>query len=181
MLEKVTENLAKNYNSASREYESNMIKNRPKRQLSIERIRAASGVGGSIPAYVPSGIDSSQYVLSPIIGSNKQRKRKLDSSYNTHNSSYNSSGNTSQTDNDTSGDDTNHDSNADSSEQRWCICNEYSYGNMIACDNVDCPIEWFHYPCVGIPEAGISKKKWYCPKCKVKEKLKKKSSSYKKG
>ena len=25
-----------------------------------------------------------------------------------------------------------------------------SYGDMVACDNEDCPYEWFHYPCVGI-------------------------------
>ena len=33
---------------------------------------------------------------------------------------------------------------------RYCICNQVSYGDMVACDNDDCPYEWFHYPCVGI-------------------------------
>ena len=23
---------------------------------------------------------------------------------------------------------------------------------MVACDNEDCPYEWFHYPCVGITD-----------------------------
>lgn len=31
------------------------------------------------------------------------------------------------------------------------------FQDMVACDNVDCPYEWFHYPCVGIsaPPKGI--------------------------
>jgi hypothetical protein len=37
---------------------------------------------------------------------------------------------------------------------------------MIACDNKNCPYEWFHFACVGLsqkPEGG----KWYCQKCTV--------------
>merc|ERR1712226_903772 len=167
MLEKVTGNIAKNYDNS-------LLKNRPKRQTSCERIR---GGPGSKPAYVPSGIDSSQYVLSPIVGSTK-RKRKLDQSATFLS---NDTRNREIMDQESSEDNNEEISAADSSEQRWCICNEYSYGNMIACDNLDCPIEWFHYPCVGIPESGISKKKWYCPNCKGKEKLKKKTTTSKKG
>ncbi|KAK5649700.1 hypothetical protein RI129_000729 [Pyrocoelia pectoralis] len=37
----------------------------------------------------------------------------------------------------------------DPNEPRYCICNQVSYGDMVACDNEDCPSEWFHYPCVG--------------------------------
>merc|ERR1719264_1746708 len=40
--------------------------------------------------------------------------------------------------------------NFDPNEPRYCICNQVSYGDMVACDNDDCPYEWFHYPCVGI-------------------------------
>jgi hypothetical protein len=35
---------------------------------------------------------------------------------------------------------------------------QVSYGDMVACDNEDCPYEWFHYPCVGItapPKVGV--------------------------
>ncbi|CAF1072470.1 unnamed protein product [Adineta steineri] len=48
-------------------------------------------------------------------------------------------------------------------ERRYCICNEMSYGDMIACDNPTCRREWFHYPCVGIvtPPKG----KWFCSEC----------------
>ncbi|KAJ8249602.1 hypothetical protein COCON_G00228180 [Conger conger] len=51
----------------------------------------------------------------------------------------------------------------DPNEPRYCICNQVSYGEMVGCDNQDCPIEWFHYGCVGLAEAP--KGKWFCPQC----------------
>ncbi|XP_062539761.1 inhibitor of growth protein 3 isoform X2 [Armigeres subalbatus] len=51
----------------------------------------------------------------------------------------------------------------DPNEPRYCICNQVSYGDMVACDNEDCPFEWFHYPCVNI--TSTPKGKWYCPQC----------------
>ncbi|XP_031787304.1 inhibitor of growth protein 3 isoform X2 [Nasonia vitripennis] len=51
----------------------------------------------------------------------------------------------------------------DPNEPRYCICNQVSYGDMVACDNSDCPFEWFHYPCVNI--TAPPKGKWYCPQC----------------
>ncbi|XP_039756125.1 inhibitor of growth protein 3 isoform X2 [Pararge aegeria] len=53
----------------------------------------------------------------------------------------------------------------DPNEPRYCICNQVSYGDMVACDNQDCPYEWFHYPCVGI--TAPPKGKWYCPQCQT--------------
>ena len=46
-------------------------------------------------------------------------------------------------------------------EPVYCFCKNVSYGDMIACDNKDCPYEWFHFACVGLshkPEGGV----WYC-------------------
>ncbi|KAG1659794.1 Inhibitor of growth protein 3 [Nymphon striatum] len=80
----------------------------------------------------------------------------------------------------------------DPNEPRYCLCNQVSYGDMVACDNADaiqdydkdvlkklvlceiteinlfnqniyCPFEWFHYACVGISQPP--KGKWYCPRC----------------
>lgn len=51
----------------------------------------------------------------------------------------------------------------DPEEPRYCLCNQVSYGEMVACDNPDCMIEWFHYGCVGI--TAPPKGKWYCPTC----------------
>lgn len=57
-------------------------------------------------------------------------------------------------------------------DRKYCICQKVSFGDMIACDNEQCPYEWFHWNCVGLksePTGG----NWYCPVC-VKEREKKK-------
>lgn len=48
-------------------------------------------------------------------------------------------------------------------ERLYCICNQYSYGNMIKCDNNFCKQEWFHYACVHV--SSPPKGNWYCPNC----------------
>ncbi|XP_065004878.1 PHD finger protein ING1-like isoform X2 [Musa acuminata AAA Group] len=51
----------------------------------------------------------------------------------------------------------------DPNEPTYCICNQVSFGKMVACDNANCKIEWFHFDCVGLKEQP--KGKWYCPNC----------------
>merc|ERR1719282_1252958 len=51
----------------------------------------------------------------------------------------------------------------DPNEPAYCLCQQVSYGEMIGCDNPDCPIEWFHFGCLNI--STKPKGKWYCPKC----------------
>ncbi|XP_050520867.1 inhibitor of growth protein 4 [Daktulosphaira vitifoliae] len=51
----------------------------------------------------------------------------------------------------------------DPNEPTYCLCNQVSYGEMIGCDNPDCPIEWFHFACVKLTTKP--KGKWFCPKC----------------
>ena len=51
----------------------------------------------------------------------------------------------------------------DPNEPTYCICQDVSWGEMIGCDNNDCPIEWFHFGCMGL--TSKPKGKWYCPKC----------------
>lgn len=59
----------------------------------------------------------------------------------------------------------------DPSEPRYCYCDRVSYGEMVACDNDDCPREWvrclhlpqFHYACVGLEQPP--KGHWYCQFC----------------
>ena len=48
---------------------------------------------------------------------------------------------------------------------------QVSYGEMIGCDNADCPIEWFHFGCMNLTTKP--KGKWYCPKCITQFKKKK--------
>ncbi|EDV26333.1 uncharacterized protein TRIADDRAFT_37327 [Trichoplax adhaerens] len=48
----------------------------------------------------------------------------------------------------------------DPDEPTYCLCGQVSFGEMIGCDNDDCPIEWFHFQCVGLNSKP--KGKWYC-------------------
>lgn len=58
----------------------------------------------------------------------------------------------------------------------YCVCRQVSFGNMVACDNDECPYEWFHWDCVGLVEPPQGT--WYCPTCTkaMKEKETKKRS-----
>ncbi|ULU07323.1 hypothetical protein L3Y34_018819 [Caenorhabditis briggsae] len=51
-------------------------------------------------------------------------------------------------------------------QRRWCFCDEKSYGEMVRCDNPDCNLRWFHYPCIGMVEPPVGT--WFCPRCVVK-------------
>ncbi|XP_041912827.1 inhibitor of growth protein 5a isoform X2 [Alosa pseudoharengus] len=51
----------------------------------------------------------------------------------------------------------------DPNEPTYCLCHQVSYGEMIGCDNPDCPIEWFHFACVDLTTKP--KGKWFCPRC----------------
>ncbi|KAI3885428.1 hypothetical protein MKX03_036320 [Papaver bracteatum] len=51
----------------------------------------------------------------------------------------------------------------DPNEPTYCFCNQVSFGEMVACDNPDCKIEWFHFGCVGLREHPRGK--WYCSDC----------------
>ncbi|KAE8541790.1 hypothetical protein D1P53_001963 [Cryptococcus gattii VGV] len=52
-------------------------------------------------------------------------------------------------------------------EEHWNIPPDpVSFGEMIGCDNDECPLEWFHLPCIGLenPPTG----KWLCDLCTPK-------------
>ncbi|XTI94209.1 hypothetical protein V2W45_1437274 [Cenococcum geophilum] len=55
----------------------------------------------------------------------------------------------------------------DPDEPRYCICQDVSFGTMIACENEECEREWFHLECVGMTEIPARRSKWYCPDCRV--------------
>lgn len=54
--------------------------------------------------------------------------------------------------------------NEDTDLELFYLCNQPEYGKMIACDNEDCDIVWFHYPCVNVKRKPRGK--WFCPDCK---------------
>ncbi|RKP29387.1 hypothetical protein METBISCDRAFT_8042, partial [Metschnikowia bicuspidata] len=58
--------------------------------------------------------------------------------------------------------------------EQYCFCKQPSFGDMIACDNQNCPNgEWFHYKCVGllskVEALKYNKQKWYCKESCQKE------------
>lgn len=52
----------------------------------------------------------------------------------------------------------------------YCFCRDTEHGPMIACDNEQCPYEWFHWACVGLKSEVPGK--WYCPVCATVASLK---------
>ena len=55
-----------------------------------------------------------------------------------------------------------------SAEESYCMCNGVDDGSrMICCDNVDCPVQWYHVKCLNMKR--IPKGVWYCEKCAAKK------------
>jgi hypothetical protein len=52
----------------------------------------------------------------------------------------------------------------DPNEPVYCICRQVAFGDMIACDNDACTVEWFHYQCVNLTKKP--KSTWLCNQCK---------------
>ncbi|TVY85773.1 Chromatin modification-related protein [Lachnellula willkommii] len=48
-----------------------------------------------------------------------------------------------------------------SDDKKYCMCQNVSFGDMVACDNDSCPFEWFHWSCVGLKSEPIGT--WICP------------------
>ena len=49
--------------------------------------------------------------------------------------------------------------------KKYCYCQQPEQNEMIACDHLNCKIEWFHTKCLKIKT--IPKGKWYCPSCRT--------------
>jgi len=45
-----------------------------------------------------------------------------------------------------------------------CYCKQPEFQKMMACDNPECPIKWFHYKCVGLK--CTPKRRWFFPSCR---------------
>lgn len=58
------------------------------------------------------------------------------------------------------------DGEGEGDDRKYCTCRSVSYGNMVACDNDECPYEWFHWSCVGMTKEPAGK--WYCEECRGK-------------
>lgn len=58
------------------------------------------------------------------------------------------------------------DGEGEGDDRKYCTCRSVSYGNMVACDNDECPYEWFHWSCVGMTKEPVGT--WYCEECRGK-------------
>lgn len=56
----------------------------------------------------------------------------------------------------------------DEEGKKYCLCQHVSYGDMVACDNPNCPHEWFHWNCVGLKSEPEGR--WFCPACREQRK-----------
>ena len=52
-------------------------------------------------------------------------------------------------------------------QKLYCYCNRPSFEPMIACDDKNCKLVWYHYACVNITRTPPENKKWFCPDCKI--------------
>ena len=51
--------------------------------------------------------------------------------------------------------------------QTFCYCHGPEEGDMVACDNSKCTIEWFHITCLQMERLPKGKAKWYCLDCRL--------------
>jgi inhibitor of growth protein 3 len=49
-------------------------------------------------------------------------------------------------------------------DTKYCYCHDVSHGDMIACDNINCGIQWFHLACAGITQ--VPQGEWLCKECR---------------
>ena len=56
----------------------------------------------------------------------------------------------------------------DEDTREYCFCRTRSYGEMVGCENDECPYEWFHLECVGLKKPPSESVVWYCPECRTK-------------
>jgi hypothetical protein len=52
----------------------------------------------------------------------------------------------------------------DPNEPKYCKCRRVSFGSMVACENPECAIEWFHFECVGLKTEPADP--WFCASCR---------------
>ena len=56
------------------------------------------------------------------------------------------------------------DKNVEDTEKLRCVCSKPSESQMIACVNLECKVEWFHFKCVNIRKAPRGE--WICIQCR---------------
>lgn len=102
-----------------------------------------------------NGVDAIDREAAPSALSNG---RRTNANSNNNNNNGNNKNNNSNNDDDDDG------QGNDGSEDVYCLCRKEGYGEMIACDNPNCEIEWFHIGCVNVDPKAVHSR-WFCPNC----------------
>jgi len=62
----------------------------------------------------------------------------------------------------------------DDPDKVYCICGTVSWGEMLGCDDEDCPKQWYHLACLGLTEAP--KGSFVCDECRKRREAEEKHS-----
>ncbi|ODV61240.1 uncharacterized protein ASCRUDRAFT_70439 [Ascoidea rubescens DSM 1968] len=138
-----------------------------------------SNSNNSITSNISSGNSRSKRSSTPSNSSNRKNTSSSKSSLKSENI-RNTKDKKSKNDNSTSGSnvknknpgliplDDNDGNTYHEEEQTYCICQQFAYGEMIACDNTECPHGgWFHVSCLNINIDHLPNASWYCNGCKA--------------
>uniref|UniRef100_A0A915HR13 PHD-type domain-containing protein n=1 Tax=Romanomermis culicivorax TaxID=13658 RepID=A0A915HR13_ROMCU len=139
---------------------SEMLRDVIQKQEQRERLGSDSGGGAAVGAYGAASLTSTY----PAVNYHSQQQVHHDQQHE----QFYAGGSTRDDSDQEVGNNDAAELSDQSDQQRWCICNRVSFGNMVACDDKDCPFEWFHYECVGITQPP--KGKWFCPHCTKRRK-----------
>lgn len=56
-------------------------------------------------------------------------------------------------------------STSEPNRDTYCFCQQGETDMMVACDNQNCPYQWFHLSCLKLTKSKLPKGKWFCPDC----------------
>jgi len=124
--------------------------------LVVERKLTATQGSIKLPSPVPSS-----YI--PVSGRGRRKKRGVSSEVDDMDMDFDF-GEETQAAEEGEGDEGEGEEGDDGDDKElYCFCQKLSYGEMIACDNPDCPYQWFHLPCVNLKQP--LPERWFCAEC----------------
>lgn len=127
---------------------------------------AAAMRGGAGGRGTSTGADSDTgSVLSATSSTSLQPKREPRDDNDPNSSSNHNNNNHNQVDGAASDNEEGAEEGEEEDKSLYCVCNQVSYGDMVGCENDDCPYQWFHLKCVGLTKNPREDEVWYCPDC----------------
>ncbi|KAI4860938.1 inhibitor of growth proteins N-terminal histone-binding-domain-containing protein [Hypoxylon rubiginosum] len=152
----------------------------PSTKSTLSRVKRAGVSKGSPASTADSELSDAESVRSSRVGSRGgsgtpvPRPRPHHHSGHAHHRKRHSVGGDVEMGSGSGGGSGGSDDDDDEEGKKYCLCQHVSYGDMVACDNPDCPYEWFHWTCVGLKSEPEGR--WYCPTCDESTTMKKKNT-----